>query len=146
MVPEIQIVCFGSRLRQLATVCFAPRHYSSRMHRQSSVPLVLTSIVAVLAITAGQDHFLAQGRRGAPPVVPVEGGARGSEATIQINKPMPVPDWALAERELMRLNAEGVSMWAQKYLDANGYLRGAPHFGIEDGPDDAVETIRNWPI
>ena len=47
---------------------------------------------------------------------------------------MPAPAWALAERRLLALNAEGVALWASKYLDANGYLRGAANFGIEDGP------------
>ena len=59
---------------------------------------------------------------------------------------MPPPAWALAERQLLALNAEGVALWAGKYLDANGHLRGVPNFGIEDGPDDAVESIRNWPL
>jgi hypothetical protein len=88
-----------------------------------------------------------QGRRGGPPPPPpVEGGLRTSETTILINKVMPAPSWALAERELMAMNAEGVKLWGDKYLDENGYLRGATNFGIADGPDDAVESIRNWPL
>jgi hypothetical protein len=59
---------------------------------------------------------------------------------------MPAPAWALAERQLLALNGEGVKLWVDKYLDENGYLRGAANFGIEDGPDDAVESIRNWPL
>ena len=69
-----------------------------------------------------------------------------SDLVISISKPMAAPAWALAERRLLALNAEGVALWASKYLDANGYLRGAANFGIEDGPDDAVESIRNWPL
>jgi hypothetical protein len=76
----------------------------------------------------------------------VKGALRTVDTTILVNKPMPTPAWALAERELLARNAEGATEWEDKYLDANGYLRGAPHFGIEDGPDDAVETIRNWPL
>ena len=75
------------------------------------------------------------------------GPLRGqSDLVISINKPMPAPAWALAERRLLALNAEGVALWASKYLDANGYLLGAANWGIEDGPDDAVESIRNWPL
>jgi hypothetical protein len=59
---------------------------------------------------------------------------------------MPAPAWALAERQLLASNAEGAALWASTYLDANGHLRGAANFGIEDGPDDAVESIRNWPL
>jgi hypothetical protein len=88
-----------------------------------------------------------QGRRGgAPPPPAIEGGLRTTDTTILINKPMATPAWALAERELIALNAQGVEMWADKYLDENGYLRGSANFGIEDGPDDAVESIRNWPL
>ena len=75
------------------------------------------------------------------------GPLRGqSDLVIPISKLMPAPAWALAERRLLALNAEGVDVWASKYLDENGHLRGAANFGIEDGPDDAVESIRNWPL
>ena len=75
------------------------------------------------------------------------GPLRGqSDLVISINKLMPAPAWALAERTLLAINADGVTLWAAKYHDENGYLRGAANFGIEDGPDDAVENIRNWPI
>jgi hypothetical protein len=69
-----------------------------------------------------------------------------AETLISITKPMPAPAWALAERQLLELNGEGVALWASKYLDANGYLLGAANWGIADGPDDAVESIRNWPL
>ena len=47
------------------------------------------------------------------------GPLRGqSDLVISINKPMPAPAWALAERQLLALNAEGVALWASKYLDA----------------------------
>ena len=69
-----------------------------------------------------------------------------ADTTIVIDKTAPPPAWALAERRLIALNGEGVRLWRDTYLDANGYLKGAAHFGIEDGPDDAVESIRNWPL
>jgi hypothetical protein len=69
-----------------------------------------------------------------------------AETTIVISKTIPPPAWALAERQLLALNAEGAALWAGKYLDANGHLRGVANFGIEDGPDDSVESIRNWPL
>ena len=102
---------------------------------------VLSAVVISLTVVG-----LAAQRRAAPEPPPSAGGIRTNDTTILINSVMPVPGWALAERELLRLNAEGAAFWAQKYLDANGHLRGEPHFGILDGPDDAVETIRNWPL
>ncbi len=74
------------------------------------------------------------------------GPLQGQSAVIQVATPMPPPAWALFERELLARNAEGVDLWASKYLDKNGYLLGAANWGIEDGPDDAVESIRNWPL
>ena len=75
------------------------------------------------------------------------GSLRGQgDVLIAIDTLTPAPAWALAERELLARNAEGVDLWASKYLDKNGYLLGAANWGIEDGPDDAVESIRNWPL
>ena len=110
--------------------------------RQRAVYFLCVATVALFTLRTG-----AQGqRRGPAPPPDVEGGLRTSDTTILINKPMPAPAWALAERELLALNGGGAAEWAERYLDANGYLRGEPHFGIEDGQDDAVETIRNWPL
>ena len=97
---------------------------------------------AVAATTVGQ----ASQRRTPPPDTGPEGGLRTNDTTIHISKPMPAPAWALAQRQLLALNAEGAALWAATYLDVNGHLRGAANFGIEDGPDDAVESIRNWPL
>src|SRR5689334_18751966 len=118
-----------------------PRHGRARMIPRSSLPLVGALALLTPALLLAQ-----RGRGGEPPPPAVEGGLRTNDTTLQINRPMPAPGWALAERELLRLNAQGVDMWAERYLDANGFVRGEPHYGIEDGPDDAVESIRNWPL
>ncbi len=94
---------------------------------RSASLLISASIVVCLAIVSG----------------PVRGQG---DSIIPITKLMPAPAWALAERQLLALNAQGVDLWASKYLDENGHLRGAANFGIQDGPDDAVESIRNWPL
>jgi hypothetical protein len=69
-----------------------------------------------------------------------------SDPTIFITSPMPAPAWALAERALLSINAEGAAAFAQRYLDERGYLRAPERWGVSDGPDDAMETIRNWPL
>lgn len=112
-----------------------------RLRLFGAVALVFASVMVMTTSMVGQGR-----RGGPPPPPPVEGGLRTSDTTIVINKVMPAPAWALAERELIAMNAEGVRLWADKYLDENGYLRGAANFGIADGPDDAVESIRNWPL
>jgi len=107
----------------------------------------ITFLVLFAALLLGGSRNPGHAQRRQPPenIAPA-GGLRTLDTTIAINKPMPAPGWALAERELLALNGEGAAVWAQTYLDANGYLRGAANFGIADGPDDAVESIRNWPL
>jgi hypothetical protein len=94
-----------------------------------------------MAVAAG-----ARQRRDAPLDAGPATAITTSVTTIRIDKAMPAPAWAIAERELIALNGEGAALWARKYLDNNGHLRGVANFGIEDGPDDAVESIRNWPL
>ena len=84
---------------------------------------VLAAVVISLTVVS-----LAAQRSAAPEAPPSAGGLRTNETTILINSVMPVPAWALAERELLRLNADGAAFWAQKYLDPNGHLRGRAAF------------------
>lgn len=72
--------------------------------------------------------------------------AAAPKTRIEINAPMPAPDWALAERTLLAMNAQGAQAFVDKYVDDRGWLKGPTHWGIADGPDDAVEPIRNWPL
>lgn len=69
-----------------------------------------------------------------------------AQALLTVDQPMAAPDWALAERALLEVNAEGVRVFSEKYVDGRGYLRGPEHWGITDGPDDSIEPIRNWPL
>lgn len=102
------------------------------------------SAAMVLAASGYAGGEAQRPRLSDPPGIQV--GVAGAHTTIQISTPMPAPAWALAERQLLKLNAEGAERWADAYLDANGYLRTEPHFGISDGPDDSMEPIRNWPL
>lgn len=72
--------------------------------------------------------------------------AEAPRTRIEIYEPMAAPAWALAERNLLAMNAEGVKAFVAKYVDEAGKLKGPAHWGIADGPDDAVEPIRNWPL
>lgn len=79
-------------------------------------------------------------------VAAVTSFASPNDAVISVTEQMAPPPWALAERHLIEVNGEGVREFARRYVDARGYLRGPEHWGISDGPDDAVEPIRNWPL
>ena len=74
------------------------------------------------------------------------GRAQPAGATLTIETPMPAPAWALAQRALLRSNADGVQAYADRWLDARGYLPVREQWGVTDGPDDLMENIRNWPL
>ena len=65
---------------------------------------------------------------------------------IQIDKPQSPPNWALAERALLRAYAEAAEEFAAKYTDENGYFRCVERWGGNDGPDDVMETFNNWTL
>ena len=72
--------------------------------------------------------------------------ARAAGPSVSIDKPMPPPAWALAERALLKTYAEAAGEFAAKYFDDRGFLRCVERWGGNDGPDDAMETIHNWTL
>ncbi|HEV8001240.1 MAG TPA: hypothetical protein VGP63_15240 [Planctomycetaceae bacterium] len=72
----------------------------------------------------------------------------GVEHAIQItiNTPMAPPAWAVLERELLRANAVACREFFQNYFDERGYLKCVERWGGDDGPDDAIENLSDWPI
>lgn len=70
-----------------------------------------------------------------------------AQVALTIRTPMPPPEWALLERELLRYSSEACERFARRYLDERGYLLHVPRWGtINDGPDDAIETFWNWTL
>jgi hypothetical protein len=92
----------------------------------------VTGAAALLAIVAAISPHL--------------GASRADERAIAIETPLAAPDWALAERALLRANGDGVAAYAARFLDARGYMPVEPHWGVSDGPDDLTENVRNWPL
>ena len=70
----------------------------------------------------------------------------GAEPLVSIDDPMSPPRWALAQRALIKANAEAALQVAGRYVDARGWLRITPNWGGMDGPDDVMESFRNWPL
>src|SRR5688572_6423837 len=68
------------------------------------------------------------------------------EATIAIESPMPPPGWALLERELLRAQEAACREFYEKYFDERGYLLCVERWGGDDGPDDAIENVADWPL
>lgn len=72
--------------------------------------------------------------------------ATGQGPAIEVDAPMPPPEWALLERTLLDANSRAVEAFAERYLDERGYLLHTPRWGTLDGPDDAIETFYNWTL
>jgi hypothetical protein len=69
-----------------------------------------------------------------------------ADVTISITTPQAPPEWALLERELLRANATACREYYAKYFDERGFLRCVERWGGDDGPDDAIENINDWPL
>jgi hypothetical protein len=69
-----------------------------------------------------------------------------AEPTIEIEKPMAPPAWALLERELLRANSDACEEFFKKYFDERGFLLCVERWGGDDGPDDAIENCNDWPL
>ena len=79
-------------------------------------------------------------------IMGVSCSARGADMTIRVTSPMPPPTWALLERELLRANAAACREFYAKYFDDRGFLLCVERWGGDDGPDDAIENLMDWPI
>src|SRR5262245_56797335 len=65
---------------------------------------------------------------------------------LKIDTPMSPPAWALLERSLLQANAAACKEFYKKYFDDRGYLLCVERWGGDDGPDDAIENLMDWPI
>jgi hypothetical protein len=65
---------------------------------------------------------------------------------ISIESPMTPPEWAYAERAVLKESAKAAAEFAKKYIGSQGHFRGVERWGGNDGPDDVMETFNNWPL
>lgn len=65
---------------------------------------------------------------------------------LVIDTPQAPPTWALLERELLRANEAACAAFFEYLFDERGYLRCVPRWGGDDGPDDAIENLTDWPV
>src|SRR5512140_1918418 len=69
-----------------------------------------------------------------------------AQVVVRVERPMPPPAWALAERALLQAYGDAAREFAAKYVDDRGFLRCVERWGGNDGPDDAMENFENWPL
>ncbi len=69
-----------------------------------------------------------------------------AQTTLSIATPMDPPEWALLERELMRQHTAACVKFFRRYFNqANGWLETTERWGGDDGPDDGIENVNDWP-
>ena len=72
--------------------------------------------------------------------------AFAADAAITIGTPMDPPEWALLERELLRAHTAACVKFFHRYFNqSNGWLETTVRYGGDDGPDDAIENVNDWP-
>lgn len=76
----------------------------------------------------------------------LQAASSAAEAVLSIDSPMPPPAWAVLERELLRANERACEEFFERYFDDRGYLECVERWGGDDGPDDAIENVNDWPI
>jgi len=66
--------------------------------------------------------------------------------TLEIDAPMAPPQWALLERELLDAHTSACEAFFARYFNGRGYFTCIERWGGDDGPDDAIENVNDWPI
>jgi hypothetical protein len=64
---------------------------------------------------------------------------------VSVSTPMAPPEWALLQRQLLKANEEACEAFFARYFDARGWLLAVERWGANDGPDDAIENVNDWP-
>jgi hypothetical protein len=72
------------------------------------------------------------------------GASRKAELTI--TTPMRTPEWANLQRQLLALHVHACETFHARYFDERNHLRCFPRWGTNDGPDDAIEHVNDWPL
>src|SRR5215217_4040501 len=104
--------------------------------RRVAVPAILV-VLALTAVFARQAPV-------ASPVKPLATPA--APPVVSVNQRVAIPAWAFAERAMLASAAEGVQLWVDRYVNADGSLNIPERWGVSDGPDDITEGIRGWPL
>jgi hypothetical protein len=95
---------------------------------------VALAALAIGAVAAQQSQPTTQ----APATAP--------SPSISLTRPMAPPAWARAERAMLDAAADGVRLWLERFVNADGSVNVTERWGVTDGPDDIMESVRGWPL
>ncbi|MBJ6120404.1 hypothetical protein [Sphingomonas mollis] len=73
------------------------------------------------------------------------GIARAATAAIVIDTPMPPPRWAVLQRHLIAMQSDAARAFHDRYFNRRHEIEAFLRWGANDGPDDAIEAINDWP-
>jgi hypothetical protein len=71
--------------------------------------------------------------------------AWADQTVLEITTSMDAPEWALLQRDVLSAHTAACEAFFDRYFDENGFLRCIPRWGGDDGPDDAIENVNDWP-
>lgn len=71
--------------------------------------------------------------------------ARAKAAEIAIDTPMAAPRWAVLQRHLIAMQGDAARAFHDRYFNASHEIEAFLRWGANDGPDDAIEAINDWP-
>jgi hypothetical protein len=108
--------------------------YASASKDLSTIDLTLHTMA--LSAARADDRQSAPARAASPPAGPV----------IAIGTFMPPPAWAFAERAMLASAADGARLWQERFVNTDGSVKVAERWGVTDGPDDIMESVRGWPL
>jgi hypothetical protein len=71
---------------------------------------------------------------------------RNERIRILADTPMAPPPWAILMWQLIHLQTEACEQFHARYFDERHHLLCFPRWGTNDGPDDAIEHVNDWPL
>ncbi|UDF05005.1 hypothetical protein [Asticcacaulis sp. AND118] len=77
--------------------------------------------------------------------LPLASRAADPTSDWAVTTPMAPPEWALLQREALRVQSEAAEVFYNRYFDERGYFQCFERWGANDGPDDAIENCNDWP-
>jgi hypothetical protein len=71
--------------------------------------------------------------------------ALAAQPSLEVTAPMDAPEWALLERQVLHAHTAACEVFFNRYFDQQGFLLCVARWGGDDGPDDAIENVNDWP-
>ncbi len=73
-------------------------------------------------------------------------GACAHAPALRASKTGTIPEWARLQRQLIATLSQACETFFARYFDERGYFLCFERWGANDGPDDAIENLNNWPL